>query len=76
MTEGHERREDVVASLDRRFSMHEVVCAERYGNICRAADVTQQGLADLKALVMKVAAWLIAGMVSIIGVLCWKVLGL
>lgn len=31
---------------------------------------------DLRGLVIKVSAWLITGMVGIIGILVWKVLGL
>lgn len=72
--DGRERREDAVTALDRRFSMHEVVCSERYENICKAAEATTAGLNDLKRLVLQVAAWLIATMIGIIGVLVTKVL--
>lgn len=70
-----DRREDTLTALDRRFSMHEAVCAERYENICKAAEVTNQGLSDLRVLVMRVAAFLIVSMLGLIGTLAWKALG-
>lgn len=73
---GPERREDMLTAIDRRLSMHEVVCAERYKGIEAAAQAAAKGLENMKGLVIKIGATMICGMATIIGVLVWKVLGL
>lgn len=70
--EGRERREDTLNSLDRRFSMHEVVCAERYETICKAAKTNAEGLAKLNSLVLAIGGTLICGMATLIIALVWK----
>lgn len=52
-----------------RLTSHEAVCAERYKTI-------SQGVEELRALVMRVSAALISGMLGTLGVLIWKVLKL
>lgn len=63
---GPERREDMLTAIDRRLSMHEVVCAERYKAIEKAAEETSEGLKELRTLVLVVGGVIICGMAGLI----------